>query len=72
MENIIRQIDHRIAMKRVALMEKDLNKMEQAINSYDHQLKRVSKTYDKLLLKDKPVGSGINLVRYERSSNNYY
>ena len=71
MEHNIRQIDHRIMMKKLTLMEKDLNKMDQTICSYDNEIKVVSRTYNKLLLKDKPVGSGINLVRYVRSPNNY-
>jgi len=64
MENIIRQIDHRIAMKRVALMEKDLNQMDQVIHSCAQQVKKVDETYNIILLKDKPVGSGIKLARY--------
>jgi len=62
-------------MKRVALMEKDLNQMDQVIHSCAQQVKKVGETYNIILLKDKPVGSGIKLARYiknERSSNNYY
>ena len=74
MESVLRQIDHRIAMKKAEMMEKELKKMNTELLLLNIKAKSVNKCYNKILLKDKPVGSGIKLIRYinnECTADNY-
>jgi len=71
MENLLRQIDHRIAMKKMENMKKDLQKMENDLAFYDLQIRDVNKSFDKVLLKNKPVGNSIKAIRYIKK-NEYY
>ena len=64
MENLLRQIDHRIAMKKLEIMKKDIQKMENETLFHDLQIRSINKTYDTILLKNKPVGNAIKAVRY--------
>ena len=70
MEHFIHSVEHRIAMKRIELMKRDLNKMDNDISLYDLKIKNINKTYSKLLLKDKPVGNSIKAIRYIKNECN--
>jgi hypothetical protein len=64
MENLLRQIDHRIATKKMENMKKELQKMENDLAFYDLQIRDVNKSFDTILLKNKPVGNSIKAIRY--------
>jgi len=64
MESILREIDNRIVQKRLELLKKDLQKINEDTENQLKELKKVDKVYYKVLEKDKPVGRGINAIRY--------
>lgn len=64
MEQILREIDNRIAHKRAELIKKDLQRLSEESENHLNQLKDISSVYHKVLEKDKPVGKGINAIRY--------
>ena len=57
-------------MKRIELMKRDLNKMDNDISLYDLKIKNINKTYSKILLKDKPVGNSIKAIRHIKNERN--
>ena len=64
MEAILREIDNRIVHKRIELLKKDLQNLSEDTENQLKELKKVDKVYYKVLEKDKPVGRGINAIRY--------
>ena len=64
MEQILREIDNRIVHKRAELIKKDLQRLSEESENHLNQLKDISSVYHKVLEKDKPVGKGINAIRY--------
>ena len=64
MEAILREIDNRIVQKRIELLKKDLQNLSKDTENQLKELKKVDKVYYKVLEKDKPVGRGINAIRY--------
>ncbi len=64
MEAILREIDNRIVQKRIELLKKDLQNLSEDTENQLKELKKVDKVYYKVLEKDKPVGRGINAIRY--------
>ena len=67
MNTMLREIDNRIAVKKINLMKKETERMNKELeNMMDTQLKSVNKIYNVILLKDKPVGSSLNAIRHLR------
>jgi hypothetical protein len=64
MESILREIDNRIAKKRIEIIKKDLNCLDCDYENHLNNLKDIKKIYHKVLEKDRPVGKGINAIRY--------
>ena len=66
MNTILREIDNRIAAKKIEFMKKEIDRMN---NQTDENLKKlviVDTIYNKILLKDQPVGSSIKAIRHLR------
>ena len=70
MEHFIHSIDHRIAIKKIEIMNKELNKLDNDITLFNFQLNQINKSYSKVLLKDKPVGNSIKAIRYIKNECN--
>lgn len=62
----MRDISNRIAKKKVELMREDAYKMSNELTKMSQQMDNVEKTYNKLLMKDKPVGSSLKAIRHLR------
>ena len=65
-ENALREIDNRITHRRINLMKNDLASMDRELDYKLHEIKSVNKVFDKVLMKDKPVGSAIKAIRHMR------
>jgi hypothetical protein len=64
---ILREIDNRIAVKKIEYMKRETERMNKELeNIMETQLKSVNKIYNVILLKDKPVGSSLNAIRHLR------
>lgn len=72
MEHSIRSVEHRIAIKKLEIMKKDLNKMDNEVAFFNLKINNINNSFKKLLLKDKPVGNSIKAVRYIRNECNNY
>jgi hypothetical protein len=67
MNAILREIDNRIAVKKIEYIKKETARMNKELeNMMDTQLKSINKIYHVILLKDKPVGSSLNAIRHLR------
>ena len=67
MNAILREIDNRIAVKKINLMKKDTERMNKELENINvNQLNSINKIYNVILLKDKPVGSSLNAIRHLR------
>ena len=64
MQNILREIDNNIIRKKLEIMKQELHKMSSKTDIMNIEIKTVIKTYDHILLKNKPVGSGSNAIKY--------
>lgn len=64
MESILREIDNRITNKRLELLKKNLQTLNEDSENQLKQVKDIQAVYYKVLEKDKPVGRGINAIRY--------
>ena len=64
MQNILREIDNNIMRKKLEIMKKELQNMSTKTDIMNLQIKSVIKTYDNILFKTKPVGSGSNAIKY--------
>jgi len=64
MEAVLREIDNRIVQKRIELLKKDIQRLNEESENQLKELKNIDKIYYKVLDKDKPVGRGINAIRY--------
>ena len=64
MQNILREIDNNIMRKKLEIMKKELQNMSAKTDIMNIQIKSVIKTYDNILFKTKPVGSGSNAIKY--------
>jgi hypothetical protein len=56
---MLREIDARIAAKKIEMFKKELERMDADIV----KIKRVNAVYDALLMKNEPVGAALNVVR---------
>jgi len=63
---IMREITNRTTQKRLELMKKDMARMTDEMGVMSLQVDDIHKTYKKLLMKDKPVGSSLKAVRHLR------
>jgi hypothetical protein len=70
MDQYMRQIEHRIALKKSELLKKELERMDNDIANYEVKINNVKNIYDILLLKGEPVGSSIKLIRHIRNERN--
>lgn len=71
MELYIRSVEHRINMKKVEIMQKELNNLDTNLFNANLRLDNIKIKYDKILLKDKPVGNPIKAIRYIKNEFNY-
>lgn len=69
MNGVLKDIDTNIAIRKVQLMRKDLDKMNGEMIMYELQLNEINKTYRKLLMKDSPVGSSVHAIKYLQDKN---
>jgi hypothetical protein len=71
-EQNIRSIDHRIAMKRVELAQKELKHMDDKLSLYSVDIENTQTIFNQLLLRDKPVGGSIKAIRYIKNECNCF
>jgi hypothetical protein len=64
MENILREIDNRIAHKRAEIIKKDLERLSQETENNLKYFDCIKKKYHTILDKDKPVGKALPAIRY--------
>ena len=64
MQAILREIDMNITRKRAELIKKELHNMIKDDDIMENTLNSINKIHDKLLYKNKPVGSSSNAIKY--------
>ena len=70
MSLLLQQIDTNTAIIKAKRMQKELKSMDTDMLLYDLQIGYINRTYRSLLMKDRPVGSGINAVKELKNKEN--
>ena len=68
MDKILHEIDMNILKHKIKLIKQNINKLDESHKENTQTINEVNRVYDKLLLKDKPVGSALNVVKHNKSS----
>jgi hypothetical protein len=63
---IMSEITNRTTQKRLELIKKDMCKMSNEMSMMSLRVNEINKTYKKILMKDKPVGSSLKAIRHLR------
>ena len=69
--SLLQSIDTNIAIQKAKIMKKELQEMNKDMLLYDLQLRSMNKTYRRILMKDEPVGSGMNAIKQLKNKENY-
>jgi hypothetical protein len=65
-KDIMFEITNRITHKKLEILKKDMFKMSNEMSTMSHNVNEINKVYNKLLMKDKPVGSSLKAIRHLR------
>jgi cob(I)alamin adenosyltransferase len=63
---IMSEITNRTTQKRLELIKKDMFKISNEMSMMYLEVNEINKTYKKILMKDKPVGSSLKAIRHLR------
>ena len=63
---IMYEITNRTTQKRLEIIKNDMCRMSNETSMMSLQVNEINKTYKKILMKDKPVGSSLKAIRHLR------
>jgi len=66
MNTIMSEITNRTTKKRIELLKNDIFHMSNDMSLMENRVNEINKTYTKILMKDKPVGSSLKAIRHFR------
>ena len=67
MNKILHEINMNILKHKIKLIRQDIYTLDRSHKENNEKLNDISGIYDKLLFKDKPVGSAFNAIKHNRA-----
>ena len=68
--SLLHAIDTNISIQKAKIMKKELEAMGSDMLLYELQIKNINNSYRLLLMKDEPVGSGMNAIKKIKQKEN--
>jgi len=67
MNQILHDIDMNTMRKRIEIIKKNMNIMDNTLHENEKTIGVVESIYNKVLLKDQPVGSALNVIKHSKT-----